>query len=202
MTAALPPRLAGQVARIEREIEAATATRDYTVERLERKLQGIRANAESHDSADDATMTKRLRRYRNTQGRRAVRALITGDRSKQRRLGPLFRTFEFIYRRWKKAGKSFAGVKIPVSDFEKHLNLDRSTVFRHLNQLEHRLPHHSGLQRHSGVIMRLGDSGRLSRFVVTLPESDEYLWELLDTMSSWVRRQESSDPIPSLEIAA
>lgn len=195
----LSPRAEEQIAKQQRIIENA-----YRV------IHGIVDNERRLDGEDNAAAEKRLKRYHTRQGKAQVRHLLSGERLKrQAKPNSRLKAFEYCFGHYQRKGRPTGGLTIPVADLAAHLQLCERQTYRILEYLENQVSYpitytvfndSEGFKYetvlHKGVILRPPSPGKELRLVVTLPDSDEYLKELRDTIARGFNPESDADAIP------
>jgi hypothetical protein len=182
-------------------------------EALRRRKQRIQENIERHLTESPERMSTRLRRYNNRQALRDVRYTLTGKSGRDAKKSTIYlRAFDFIYDQWRKSGKSrFEGVRLSSDRIAQHLGVSKRQALRIVDALENRVPHDGdvgcprsvdagGLQwpgtrrtTSPGIILRIPERGKHSRFVVSLPEADSYREHLEEAMRIDFEREHAAE---------
>lgn len=159
----------GVDAQIERLREMAKQHEKAACE-AHKDVERILASIERRRNEPEDVVSKNLRRYRSVKGMREVRYRLTGERRKSAtQEGLAYRAFEYIAKEWKRSRAGFDGVPISVRQLKNHLGVSERQVYRILDSLD---------GEHE-VLIHLKRPGDVTRYALTLPETDAY-FEMLE----------------------
>lgn len=159
----------GADAQIERMNQRADAF-EKAAREARKSAERVAANVERRRNESDETMSKNLRRFRSVKGMRDVRYRLSGQRRKgsveERQMA--LKAFNYVLKQWKRYGAGFEGVPISTRELKNHLGVSERQVYRILHFLDDE----------QEVLTHLKSPGRITRYAITLPETEAYFERL------------------------